>query len=57
MPADIDKESEKVRSLYLGGLAIDSENGPRPSLGDGREPPIEEVSGEDEGEPSPYGFL
>lgn len=58
MPADIDRESQKVRSLYLVGDASDLENGPRPSLGERREPPLEEVTEEDDKtEPSPYGFL
>lgn len=56
-PAEMERESQKVRSLYLVGDA-DLESRPRPSLGDRREPPIAETSGGvDDAEPSLYGFL
>lgn len=56
-PAEMERESQKVRSLYLVGDA-DLEYRPRTSPGDRREPSIAETSGNDDGaEPSLYGFL
>ena len=57
MAADVDRDSQKVRSLYAANDTLRWEDGALPSLGGYRTAsPIEEVSAEED-EQDPYAFL
>lgn len=58
MAADLDRDSQKVRSLYAANDTLRWEDGALPSLGEHRtaSPIEEEVSAEEEGQ-DPYDFL